>query len=100
MKPLPDWVHDVVWLNDENAVTFTTSEDEPGPTGAMWWHRDQRTPDEWHMGGFQWKTEHPPYGDTVYWDLLSLDPLSVTPSLHCLTCGAHGFITDGKWRPA
>lgn len=25
--------------------------------------------------------------------------LSVRPSIHCLRCGLHGHITDGKWVP-
>lgn len=30
------------------------------------------------------------------WDVLSLEPLHVTPSLKC-HCGDHGFIHNGKW---
>lgn len=30
--------------------------------------------------------------------LLSEDPLTVTPSVLCADCGLHGFITDGVWR--
>lgn len=33
------------------------------------------------------------------WTLVSLDPLTVTPSLLC-HCGDHGFITNGRWVPA
>ena len=31
------------------------------------------------------------------WDLVSLEPLTATPSLLCGICGSHGFIRDGKW---
>lgn len=34
------------------------------------------------------------------WQVQSLDPLTVTPSILCQTCGTHGFITAGKWMPA
>lgn len=37
------------------------------------------------------------------WDVVSLDPLTLTPSVWCKPpggCGAHGFITDGKWNDA
>lgn len=27
------------------------------------------------------------------------DPLTLTPSLECRTCGAHGHVTNGKWEP-
>lgn len=32
------------------------------------------------------------------WQVQSLDPLTVSPSLLC-HCGDHGFIRDGKWDP-
>lgn len=34
------------------------------------------------------------------WDVECWDPLTVSPSLLCLTCGDHGFIREGKWVPA
>lgn len=33
------------------------------------------------------------------WTLNSLDPLDVSPSLLCVTCGHHGFIRQGRWEP-
>ncbi len=27
------------------------------------------------------------------------DPLTLTPSLKCAACGAHGHVTNGKWEP-
>jgi hypothetical protein len=35
-----------------------------------------------------------------HWDLVNLEPLTVTPSLLCPTCKHHGCITDGRWVPA
>lgn len=26
-------------------------------------------------------------------------PLSLQPSVHCPTCGLHGYVTDGQWAP-
>lgn len=34
------------------------------------------------------------------WDLVQLDPLTISPSLLCRGCGHHGFIREGKWVPA
>lgn len=31
------------------------------------------------------------------WELHSLEPLHVEPSILCMTCGDHGFIREGKW---
>jgi hypothetical protein len=34
-----------------------------------------------------------------YWQVQSLDPLTVSPSVLCY-CGDHGFIREGRWVPA
>ena len=34
------------------------------------------------------------------WHVESLDPLTISPSVRCLTCGDHGFVRGGKWVPA
>lgn len=41
---------------------------------------------------------HPLFQDG--WTVISLDPLTLTPSLDRKECGCHGFITDGKWISA
>lgn len=43
--------------------------------------------------------EHFARGSGV-WQLHSLDPLDVSPSLLCVTCGHHGFIRQGAWVEA
>lgn len=32
------------------------------------------------------------------WQVQSWDPLTLTPSILCRECGAHGYITNGQWR--
>ncbi len=34
------------------------------------------------------------------WAVESEDPLTLSPSLLCMTCGHHGFIREGEWVPA
>jgi hypothetical protein len=34
------------------------------------------------------------------WVVESEEPLTLSPSVLCTTCGHHGFIRDGKWVPA
>jgi hypothetical protein len=40
------------------------------------------------------------------WQVVSLEPLHIEPSVHCVKdeqhrgCGNHGFIRDGRWVPA
>ena len=31
------------------------------------------------------------------WHVVSLEPLTLEPSLLCSTCGHHGFIRNGRW---
>jgi hypothetical protein len=34
------------------------------------------------------------------WQVQSWDPLTITPSILCKSCGDHGYITNGRWVPA
>lgn len=34
------------------------------------------------------------------WDVISLEPLTLSPSLLCNACGHHGFIRSWKWVSA
>jgi hypothetical protein len=36
---------------------------------------------------------------TTTWDVVSWEPLTITPSVLC-SCGDHGFIREGRWVPA
>lgn len=36
--------------------------------------------------------------DSVRWQVESLDPLTLSPSLLCRWCGHHGFIRAGRWE--
>lgn len=33
------------------------------------------------------------------WDVVSVKPLTLAPSLVCRACGHHGFIREGRWVP-
>lgn len=33
------------------------------------------------------------------WKIERLEPLTLTPSLLCKSCGNHGFVRNGKWIP-
>ena len=41
------------------------------------------------------EVEHP-----KHWDLVSVDPVTVSPSILCMRCNCHGFVTNGKWVSA
>ncbi|MFD1145952.1 hypothetical protein [Saccharothrix hoggarensis] len=38
--------------------------------------------------------------DSPKWDVVTLEPLTLSPSLLCRACGHHGFVRDGRWVPA
>lgn len=43
--------------------------------------------EEWRPGG-------------PFWHVESWEPLTISPSVLCRTCGNHGFIRNGRWVPA
>lgn len=67
------------------------------PAGAIVEHRrpDDGKPCTSHINfdvpGIQALSPH------AVWQLVSLEPLHVEPSLLCRACGDHGFIRDGRW---
>lgn len=54
------------------------------------------------MGSISFDIPELPEGERRYavWQLHSLEPLDVSPSLLCGTCQHHGFIRQGAWVPA
>jgi len=36
----------------------------------------------------------------AFWNVESWEPMTLSPSLLCRTCGRHGFIRQGKWVEA
>ncbi len=36
----------------------------------------------------------------ISWQVISRDPLTLSPSILCRACGNHGFIENGKWKSA
>jgi len=83
-----------IHLDDRNAVEVTGKTGKPGSWGLIWYHQ---RPDNGRpcSGCLSWDPD-----DEKHWDLISLEPLTLSPSLLCNACGAHGFIEQGRWRPA
>lgn len=47
--------------------------------------------------------DHGPQYEQIFpnrpkWQVISWDPLTISPSIYCGNCGCHGFIIDGKWQ--
>ena len=92
LLPEADWIE----LGDDVAVTFTSWGDLD-KSGLI--HSHHRPDDgEPCAGGimFDLPGVAEAFPNRPLWTLVSVDPLTVSPSLLC-SCGSHGFIQDGKW---
>lgn len=72
-------------------------------TGALLWEHNTRGQYRSKLGNLV--TRHMVGTKTgATWQIVQLDPLTLTPSLHCDPeiggCGRHGYVTDGHWVPA
>jgi hypothetical protein len=52
-------------------------------------------------GGYiAWAEPYGTYMPLTGHSLVSLSPLTISPSLSCQRCPSHGFIRDGRWHDA
>jgi hypothetical protein len=68
--------------------------------GLIYWHA---APDGSECGGgltFESKTASEIAPDAPKWTVESWEPLTLSPSILCRTCGHHGWIRNGEWVPA
>lgn len=76
--------------------TFEASIDAQGKlVGWLHTHPDARNPNDLCQS---FCAVRPLNGAPVH-QVVCADPLTLTPSLLCRTCGAHGHVTNGKWEP-
>jgi hypothetical protein len=66
--------------------------------GLHEWHWDAAK-DRWCGGWLGFTNVEGHFPRSVH-ELVSEDPLTVSPSLLCGRCGNHGFIRNGHWEPA
>ena len=82
----PSWVG-FHWLYRRGGVASGPLIEDVG-LGVLFDHDDPGRLTDWCMGSFH---------DGV-WAITLESRLTVSPSLHCLACGRHGFIVEGRWR--
>lgn len=93
-----DDIGKVIDLGHDVRITLTVRQDGGGPVGFIETHPTPEgrgcsgqvvfdVPEAEGLGGPRWQ-------------LLSLDPLHIEPSVLCRGCGHHGFVRDGRWVPA
>jgi len=46
---------------------------------------------------FDLPEQRPWWDASSLWQVESWDPLTISPSILCLTCGDHGFVRLGRW---
>lgn len=95
------WAQFFVWDPDPELNPHLT--DLPGspdePVGCIVYH--PRSNGEYCSGAIHFDTPRTArMQETNRWQLVSLDPLHVEPSILCKTCGDHGFIRNGRWESA
>lgn len=74
-------------------------DDQGRDIGRLVWHDCRHN---YGPAGITWDTVPGRQDDPgrVGWTVQSWEPLTVTPSVLCLTCGLHGWIRGGRWVPA
>jgi hypothetical protein len=79
------------WSDAGNGVKFRLRWDHGELEALEWRHICQGHPREDAI-------PLAPYWSTG-WHMVSVDPLELSPSLLCTSCGAHGFFRGGRWEP-
>ena len=75
----------ILWSHECNFAKCTDPAWDPNdPSTWTYWHDDVRLP----------------LNDERGWRVESTDPLTVSPSILCGSCGTHGFWRDGRWISA
>lgn len=69
--------------------------------GITFWHPcvQDRHPDfeKWSNGRTGVSSE--PNSGWTHTNTDTPERLTITPSIQCVNCGFHGFLTEGKWQP-
>jgi hypothetical protein len=90
----------IIDIGDNHKIKFIGYEDDPC-VGINVIHK---APDGKDCAGwvpFKGRAWEKVFSETIQsWDILSMEPLTLTPSILCTVCGDHGFIRNGKWEKA
>ena len=89
----------VIDLGDDHTIEFTSYKGDDR-AGAIVTHK---TPagvlceSAISFRGRAWANEFKSGLADQSWELVSDNPVTLSPSLACRACGDHGFIREGKW---
>lgn len=67
--------------------------------GALYLHPAPSKPEGYCMGAITFDSDvaRQVFPTHPRWTVDAWDPLSLSPSLLCRSCGHHGFVKNGKW---
>lgn len=89
------------WIGEGQAIRRITVHEGEDWIGVFEFHLNDK--DEWCGGSVLFDVPALPEdtrsGRDV-WQVESWEPLTISPSLLCTTCGNHGYIREGQWIPA
>lgn len=77
-------------------ITYTQG-DSDEPAGLL--ERHPCKTDDRHAGSVPF-VPHIDHPEWPTWEVQQWEPLTITPSVLCRTCGCHGWIREGRWVPA
>lgn len=100
------WYDELIWIDAGHGVSFTIryeKDGEPSAQGgdpiALYYKHDCSVHGD-NAGAIELDV---PQNDFVpadaKWQIESVDPLTLSPSLLCRACGHHGFLRNGRWEP-
>lgn len=98
-----EWPPPEIELHDAGHGVFWSKyvDSEGNWIGVLKWHICQDSEDRLVPGSVFFDTA--PTGltqpEAARWHVVKEDPLTLSPSLICRTCGLHGYFTDGHWVP-
>lgn len=79
-------------------VSFSATEfpRAPRPAGVLLYHPRRDAPSErCSAAAYWWRSD-----DRPTWQLVSLAPLTIEPSVLCRLCNWHGHVRGGRWVTA
>ncbi len=90
-------------LGGGHSFTFTTAHGIEGYVGILEYHECKGQPDvECGAGSvlFDLPSVREKWPRSNVWQLESLEPLTLSPSIACTLCDNHGWIRQGRWVDA
>jgi hypothetical protein len=89
------------WTDLGHGVSWSPLVDRDGDLVALL-ERHDCAPESRGVGSLPLRTEAGmrAFPDGPHWTLETQEPITITPSVRCRTCGKHGWIKGGEWVPA